>query len=337
MCIRDSAHTGFEYDSDNPAADPENYLGRLVAIPGIDLVLSGHTHTDMPPSEVDGVIVSQPAARARRLTRIDLELTRDQDGWRIDAWEGSNLSTGGDQPDTELLELFAADHAKVREALDGPIGEVTGTVRADRCRLEDCALLDFLHAVQLEASGADLSLASLLAYSTPDLTPGPVTWRWIHSFYVYPNSVAAVRLSGAQIRDVLELTARDYGGLECEQDGCTVVGDPEIPHYNVDGMSGLSYRIDPTQPEGSRIRDLRYRGGALDPEATFTVACNSYRTAGGGNFPHLADAELVWWSSQEMTELIGSNLERRGSWHPSADGNWWIGRDIVGEVEMGGD
>jgi 2',3'-cyclic-nucleotide 2'-phosphodiesterase/3'-nucleotidase len=235
------------------------------------------------------------------------------------------------------MDRFAADHAKVRKALDGPIGEVTGVVSDERCRLEDCALLDFLHEVQLEASGADLSLASLLAYSTPTLEPGPVTWRWIHSFYVYPNTLAAVRLSGAQIRDILEHTARYYDGLECDEDGCTVLGDPDIPHYNVDGMSGLSYRIDPTRPEGSRIRDIRYRGGELDLEATFTVACNSYRTAGGGNFPHLADAELVWWSSEEITALIGSYLERHGPWRPSADGNWWIGRDLVGEVKVGAD
>jgi 2',3'-cyclic-nucleotide 2'-phosphodiesterase/3'-nucleotidase len=331
------AHTGFEYDRDNPAEDRENYLGRLSAVPGIDLVLSGHTHNDMPPQEIGGVIVSQPWARARRLTRIDLELARGDDGWRIASWQGSNLPTGGDVPDAGLMDRFAADHAKVRKELDGPIGEVTGMVTAERCRLEDCALLDFLHEVQLEASGADLSLASLLAYSTPELESGPVTWRWIHGFYVYPNTLAAVRLTGAQIRDILEHTARYYDGLECGDNGCTVLADPEIPHYNVDSMSGLSYRIDPTRPEGSRIRDLRYGGGELDPEATFTVACNSYRTAGGGNFPHLADAELVWWSSEEMTELIGSYLERHETWRPSADGNWWIGRDIVGEAEMGAD
>jgi 2',3'-cyclic-nucleotide 2'-phosphodiesterase/3'-nucleotidase len=141
---------------------------------------------------VDGVIVSQPAARGHRLTRIDLELTRTEDGWQIEAWAGTNLPTGDDQPDAGLLDRFAADHAKVREALDGPIGEVTGTVSADRCRLEDCALLDFLHEVQLEASGADLSLASLLAYSTPELEPGPVTWRWIkpgRKLGVMPKSV----------------------------------------------------------------------------------------------------------------------------------------------------
>jgi hypothetical protein len=77
-----------------------------------------------------------------------------------------------------------------------------------------------------------------------------------------------------------------------------------------DNMAGLHYRIDPSRSEGSRVRDLRYDGLPLDPDATFSVACNSYRAAGGGLFPHLDGAEIVWRSSEEMTDLIGDYLNR---------------------------
>jgi len=58
-------------------------------------------------------------------------------------------------------------------------------------------------------------------------------------------------------------------------------------------MAGLHYRIDPTRPEGSRIRGLRFGGLPLDPQGDFTLVCNSYRAAGGGLYPHLADADIV--------------------------------------------
>jgi 2',3'-cyclic-nucleotide 2'-phosphodiesterase/3'-nucleotidase len=96
-------------------------------------------------------------------------------------------------------------------------------------------------------------------------------------------------------------------------------------------MAGVSYRIDPTRPEGSRIRDLRCNGLPIDPEATFTVAINSYRAAGGGLFPHLADAEVVWRSSTEMADLIGEYLMAHRPWRPAVDDNWYIGRDITAE------
>ena len=332
------AHTGFEADPDTGEAngtEHENFASRLTAVPGIDVLLTGHTHDDIPPRLVNGVIVSQPRARARLLTRIDLELERGNDGWKIARWSGANLPTGTAPADAEIIEAAGPAHIRVAAALDGAVGEVTAEVAVDRCRVEDCAAVDLIHAVQLDASDADLSLAALLAAHAPRLAAGPVSWRWIQAFYVYPNTLVAVRLNGAQVVDILEHAARYYDGLECPaQGGCTLLTDATIPTYNVDTMAGLHYRIDPTRPEGSRIRDLRYRGLPLDLHRNFTLVCNSYRAAGGGLYPHLAGAEVVWRSSAEMTDLIGDYLSRHRPWSPVVDGNWQLGRDIAAEEEL---
>ena len=329
------AHTGFERDLSSGEPDGtehENSAWRLTEVPGIDLLLTGHTHEDISPRLVNGVIVSQPRARAQLVTRIDLSLEERPSGWEIVRWSGENLPTGTVEPDPALIAAFAPGHERVVAALDGPAGEVTDAVRVDRCRLADCSAVDLIHVVQLEASGAELSLAALLNSHTPQLRPGPVSWRWIHSFYTYPNTLVAVRLNGAQVLDILEHALRFYDGLRCSpEDGCTVLTDAAIPHYNVDNMSGLSYRIDPTRPEGSRVRDLRYRGFPLDPNADFTLVCNSYRAAGGGLYPHLAEAEVIWRSSAEMTDLIGLYLNHHRPWRPAVDDNWRIGRDLVAE------
>ena len=332
------AHTGFEVDPDADEPDGtehENFAWRLTAVPGIDLLLTGHTHDDIPPRLVRGVVVSQPRARAQLLTRIDLELERNEGGWEIAHWSGTNLPTGTAPADPKIVEAAGPAHTRVAAALDGAAGEATAEVAVDRCRVEDCAAVDLIHAVQLDASGADLSLAALLNSHAPRLAPGPVSWRWIHAFYVYPNTLVAVRLTGAQVRDVLEHAARYYDGFKCAaQGGCTVLTDASIPTYNVDNMAGLHYRIDPTRPQGSRIRDLRYDGLPLDLHADFTVVCNSYRAAGGGLFPHLDEAEIVWRSSAEMTNLIGDYLNHHRPWRPVVDGNWQLGRDVAGEEEL---
>jgi 2',3'-cyclic-nucleotide 2'-phosphodiesterase/3'-nucleotidase len=332
------AHTGLERDlgtGELDGTEHENFTWRLTEVPGIDLLLTGHTHNDIPPHRVNGVIVSQPQARARLLTRIDLQLERKPGGWVIVTWNGKNIPTAAAEPDAALSRSLASAHERVVAALDGPVGEVTEEVRVDRCRLTDCAAVDLIHATQLAASGADLSLAALLNTHAPRLGGGPVSWRWIHAFYTYPNTLVAVRLSGAQVVDVLEHAARFYDGLSCQAEGgCTVLTDPAIPHYNVDNMAGLSYRIDPTRPEGSRIRDLRYEGRPLDFHDTFTLACNSYRASGGGLYPHLAEAEVVWKSSDEVTDLLGDYLTNHEPWRPVVDGNWRIGRDLVAEEEF---
>ncbi len=329
------AHTGFENDPETGEANGtahEDFGSRLTEVPGIDLLLTGHSHEDIPPQAVNGVIISQPRARAQLLTRIDLSLVREGAGWKIATWEGANHPSGKAVADPEIVAANTVAHQRLAEALDGPVGEVTAAVRVENCRIADCAAIDLLHAVQLEASGAQLSLAALLNAHAPPLAPGPVNWRWIHAFYVYPNTLVAVRLTGAQVRDVLEHAARFYDGLVCPvEGGCTVLTDAAIPHYNVDTMAGVTYRIDPTRPEGERIRDLRFEGLPIDPEASFTVACNSYRSSGGGLFPHLAEAEVVWRSSQEMSDLVGDYLMTHQPWRPVVDDNWHIGRDVTRE------
>ncbi len=332
------AHTGFErnLETGRPAGgDVENYGWRLAHVPGIDLLLTGHTHRNIPPRLLDGVIVSQPGSHAGFVTRIDLDLVRRDGRWTIAHWEGENLPVRDEKPDPAIVAAFREDHERLVHELERPVGQAARDVTVKGCRLHDCAALDLIHAVQLEASGAQLSLASLLTDRTPDLPAGPVTWRWVYALYVYPNTLVSVRLTGRQVLDILEHAARYYDGLDCcSGSGCVVLTDPHVRHYNVDTIEGLDYRIDPTAPEGHRVKDVRYQGRPLDLEASFTLVCNNYRAAGGGGFPHLATAPVIWHSSENVTVLIGEWLERNRPWLALATGNWYLAPPLAGERRL---
>lgn len=322
------AHTGFGRDL-NAAGDDEtsvdDFAWRISRVPGIDVLLTGHTHRDIDPRRVNETIVSQPSARGRIVTRIDLELTRANGRWVVASFDGDNLWTGDADPDSEIVAATEPAHERVVAALAAPIARVTDSVSVDGCRLHDCAAVDLIHEAQLAASDADLSLAALFRDSTPRLAEGPVTRRWVHALYVYPNTLTVVRLSGGQVKDVLEHVARYYDGIECSVDGrCALLHDPDTRRYNVDTLQGLSYRIDPTAPEGQRVRDLRLDGEPLDLHRSFKVVCNNYRAAGGGGFPHVSEAEVVWRSSRGVADVIVEYLEKLSIWEPAADGNWCL-------------
>ncbi len=328
------AHTGFEIDPETGGTDGtayENYGDRLAQVAGIDLLLTGHTHQNLPPRLLHGTIISQPSSRGRVMTRIDLEVSQTEEGpARIVSWHGENIDLAATKIDQAFVENFETQHQRVAKALARALTVVDVPVSIQGCRLRDCAAQDLIHQVQLQASGADLSLASLLTGSTPDLAPGPVTSRWARSLYVYPNTLQSLKLGGAQVKDVLEHAARYYDGIECPSQGpCVIVVDPDVLLYNVDTMQGLSYRIDPTRPEGDRIQDLRRNGRPLDLHADFTLVCNNYRAAGGGGFPHLAEAEVIWRSSEEVASMINDHLAALETWSPEADGNWVIAPEFI--------
>jgi 2',3'-cyclic-nucleotide 2'-phosphodiesterase/3'-nucleotidase len=55
---------------------------------------------------------------------------------------------------------------------------------------------------------------------------------------------------------------------------------------------------------------------------TFTLAVNSYRAAGGGDYPHLAAAPRVTEIDRPMLELLVEYFVRHGTITPASDDNW---------------
>jgi 2',3'-cyclic-nucleotide 2'-phosphodiesterase/3'-nucleotidase len=139
---------------------------------------------------------------------------------------------------------------------------------------------------------------------TAGIPAGLVSVRDVAGMYIYDNTMLAIELTGAQLEDYLERSAQFFktpvGPGPYVPDDVSGVG----PDYNYDVIYGLSYDIDISQPAGSRIVNLQYGGAPLDPAATFAVAINNYRQNGGGGFPHVVDAPILWNPLTDIRETI---------------------------------
>jgi 2',3'-cyclic-nucleotide 2'-phosphodiesterase/3'-nucleotidase len=317
-------HSGFEKDLDTGApdgTDDENYAYRLAQLPGIDLLLTGHTHRNIPPRAFGKTVVAQPGRWAEFVTRVDLDLVQEGGFWKVTSWHGENMPTVAEPADPGVVMAVAPEEARVKAELARPLGELTAPLKVAALPIGDDPSVDLIHAVQLEATGAQLSLAAPLG-GRIEFPAGPVTPRFAYALYPYPNTLLVVRLTGSQLKDVLEHAVRGWTGVECAGSGCTLQRDPGMPPYDFDTLEGATYLVDPTAPAGHRIRGLRVGGAAVRPEDVFTVAVNSYRAAGGGGFPHLADAPRVKEIDRPVADLIGEYIARHGKVTPAADDNW---------------
>lgn len=318
------AHTGFERDPDSGEGDDtehENFAWRLAQLDGIDLLLTGHTHRDIPPRRFGRTVVAQPGRWAERVTRVDFSLARAGRRWRVEGWQGRNLATGGESADPRVTAAVADLHDRVTRELARPLGTLTAPLRLAGAPTADDPSVDLVHAVQLEATGAQLSLAAPLGVRA-DFPPGPLTPRLAHALYPYPNTLLVVRLSGAQLKNVLEHAVHGWVGVECAVSGCVARRDARVPVYAFDTLAGGTYFVDLQAPAGSRIRGLRVDGRPVEAGDTFTVAINSYRAVGGGHFPHLDTAPRVAEVDRPMVELLIDHFTRRGTLAPAADDNW---------------
>ncbi|HEX6057078.1 MAG TPA: 5'-nucleotidase C-terminal domain-containing protein, partial [Intrasporangium sp.] len=158
---------------------------------------------------------------------------------------------------------------------------------------------------------------------------GAVTVRDVAGLYIFDNTLLAIVLTGAQVKDYLEYSSRYFNkvsgtGPFAPDDLTNAVTDTApngTPDYNYDIVGGLdaalTYDIDLAKDPGQRILNLSYDGAAIDMSGEFVIAINNYRQSGGGNFPHVTSAPVVYNRQIEIRQLLIDWVSAQGVIDPS--------------------
>jgi 2',3'-cyclic-nucleotide 2'-phosphodiesterase (5'-nucleotidase family) len=293
-------------------------------VPGVNVILMGHTHRDVPALMINGVLLAQADYWGRHVARVDLYLDRDQQGrWQI-AVEGSRTIATDDRvaPDPEASKLAEPYDRETQTWLARAIGESSVELTADDARFRDTAILDLIQRVQLEAGQADVSMAA--SFNPRARIPkGPITVREMAGLYVYENTLVVLEVTGAQLKAALEHSAEYFREYVPGKTPAELV-DQRIPAYNFDIAEGVNYDLDITKPFGERIRNLVFRGKPLDPNQKLRLATNNYRVNGGGGYTMYKEARVVYRSSELIRDLIIDWIERHKSIPTEPTNNWRI-------------
>jgi 2',3'-cyclic-nucleotide 2'-phosphodiesterase (5'-nucleotidase family) len=300
------------YDTVTRKVASENVSARVAReVPGVDLVVYGHSHKELADSMINGVLLMQPKNWATSLGVATLNLARDGSRWRVTAKHGTLIPAAGHAEDAAVLAATEAAHRATVAYTTEPIGTTTVAWRADSARVVDTPLIDFILDVERKASGAQL--ASTAAFSLDaNLTAGPVTVARIAALYPYDNTLRKIWITGRQLREYLEYSARYF---RADANGSVGV-DPAIPGYNFDIVSGADYTIDVSKPIGSRITRLEYNGRPIAPTDSFTFALNNYRQTGGGGYAMLAGSRNLDDRQLEIRQLLIDEVRARKTLDP---------------------
>ncbi|AWK08010.1 bifunctional metallophosphatase/5'-nucleotidase [Streptomyces spongiicola] len=345
-----SAHSGSSGTSSYGDQLPyvEN-AAALVAeqVPGIDAILVGHAHTEIAEYTVANrrtgapVVLSEPLKWGQRLTLFDFDLVRERGRWTVARVGAKVLNSNTVAEDPRITRLLGDEHEKVVAYVNQVIGTSTAAMTTALAPWRDEPIIDLINQVQTEtvrealaggrwAALPVLSQASCFSRSAA-IPAGEVTIRDAAGLYPFENTLEARLMTGAQLKDYLEYSARYYVQTPAGApvDTAKLTNADGIPDYNYDAVSGLTYEIDIARPAGSRIVDLSFEGGPVDPEARFVLAVNNYRAAGGGAFPHVARAEQLWSNSDEIRNTIIQSVRAKGTVDPAAFASvgWRLTRD----------
>ena len=321
-------HQGFERDpvsgEDRGGSDENQAYAIATEVPGIDLLLTGHTHTVIDPRRLGTAWISQPGRFGNTVTRFDVTLEKKRGGWRVAEISGRNLPMKEVAPAADIVALVSPEHGAAMKTLAEPVATLEAAVVAGDARVADTGLLDWLHSVQRREGKADVSFASLLPGSLSPWPAGTLTVRQVWAFYPYENTLVTVRATGRQIREALEQAGRCISGIS-EQEGRMVwKRNTAVWGYNCDTAEGVEYAIDPTRPEGKRVLFLRRAGRPVGDEETLTVALNSYRAAGGGGYGVWKACPQVSTAERSLRELLLEDARHAKTLKLEADQNWFL-------------
>ncbi|MDQ3950172.1 MAG: 5'-nucleotidase C-terminal domain-containing protein, partial [Gemmatimonadota bacterium] len=300
------------YDTASTGLPGENVSARVAReVPGIDVIVYGHSHRELADTVIAGVLLMQPRNWATNTAVAELRLEPDAGRWRVTSKHGRLIRAAGHVEHPAVLAATDAAHRAAVAYAAETLGTTGVAWRADSARVKDTPIVDFILEVQRRLTGADL--ASTAAFNLrASLDTGAVTVAEVAALYPYDNTLRAIRINGRQLREYIERSAYYFARAGS---GTTVV-DTTIPGYNYDMLAGVDYTIDLRRPAGSRVTGLSFRGRPVTDIDTFTLALNNYRQAGGGGFSMLASAPVVYESRRDIRELLIEEVRRRKTLRP---------------------
>ena len=324
--------------SHQPFPDPGNPKSRFATMPDVD--------------NVRGFVHGKPAVMGnfwgKSLGVIELGLVRRDGRWQIDPAathsEVRNIKHADGSvaaADPRIAAAVHDEHLATIKYVSTPIGDSDFAMTSYFAEVGDVSALQPVNMAQREYAQRyiaenlpALKGVPVLSAAAPfksgfggatdytDIPAGPLAIRNAADLYLYPNTLAAVKVSGAGLKAWLELSAHRFNRIDPSKSEAQELINRKYSGYNFDVIQGgISYQIDVTRAEGDRIRDLHYRGQPIDPGQSFIVVTNNYRASGGGHFPGMDGSNTVIDSPDMNRNVLIDWVRQNKQLRRADDGN----------------
>ena len=309
-------HMGIDNENNIPDTGMRDVIN---AVDGIDVVIAGHMHKDVPSETIKNTLITEPHRYGTVVSEVDLTFDiNDKKEVKLVKKESKTVPVKALEADKKIVEIYKPYHEKLRELNNVVIGQTENEMVPQETKhgvsaafSRDTGLSSFINDVEQHYSGADVVTFSF-DHQKARMNKGDIKKKDIIFNYRYAGGdVTVYELTGKQLKEYMEWSANYFDTIQ--------PGDTEY-RYNAerkkskyvtyDIFGGVNYKIDLRNPQGSKIVDLTLADGKpVTDDMKLKVGMNSYRFAqlnGKGGIWEGQQIPVLWESKVAMGREKGT-------------------------------
>ena len=309
-------HMGIDNENNIPDTGMRDVIN---AVDGIDVVIAGHMHKDVPSETIKNTLITEPHRYGTVVSEVDLTFDiNDKKEVKLVKKESKTVPVKALEADKKIAEIYKPYHEKLRELNNVVIGQTANEMVPQETKhgvsaafSKDTGLSSFINDVEQHYSGADVVTFSF-DHQKARMDKGDIKKKDIIFNYRYAGGdVTVYELTGKQLKEYMEWSANYFDTIQ--------PGDTEY-RYNAerkkskyvtyDIFGGVNYKIDLRNPQGSKIVDLTLADGKpVTDDMKLKVGMNSYRFAqlnGKGGIWEGQQIPVLWESKVAMGREKGT-------------------------------
>jgi len=309
-------HMGIDNENNIPDTGMRDVIN---AVDGIDVVIAGHMHKDVPSETIKNTLITEPHRYGTVVSEVNLTFDiNDKKEVKLVKKESKTVPVKALEADKKIVEIYKPYHEKLRELNNVVIGQTANEMVPQETKhgvsaafSKDTGLSSFINDVEQHYSGADVVTFSF-DHQKARMDKGDIKKKDIIFNYRYAGGdVTVYEMTGKQLKEYMEWSANYFDTIQ--------PGDTEY-RYNAerkkskyvtyDIFGGVNYKIDLRNPKGSKIVDLTLADGKpVTDDMKLKVGMNSYRFAqlnGKGGIWEGQQIPVLWESKVAMGREKGT-------------------------------
>ena len=283
----------------------ETELEIMEKVPGIDLLIGGHSHFGFPRAVEDPynhTLYGQNYGNGSAIGGFALDI--DPKSHRISGYKRDLFTMFEDdfEKDPGVAKIVKKYADQVSVEMDKTIGE--SAMDMGRDYRTESVLGNWVTDVMRKATGADLSMQNSGGLRN-DIQAGPLTNRSIFNVYPFDNKMVKMEIQGKTVKALMERSVTGDGGIQ--------------------QISGATIKWNPNRPKGARVTEIKVGGQPLDLEKWYTFVTIDFIVDRAGCKELIEPARNKTYTGMNVRDLLVDEVKANSPIRAKVEGR--IGRE----------